>query len=130
ARAASLKAGLGFKAYGIKGSGTIGHSGNDATGKYQDSTTTNLSLGASYPLGDFIPGIKASFKEKTMKEIDPRKTNVNQKDKASTFQMKVSYKMWPKVVLGADVKSKKQTSNVAASEHEVGSASVTMTVIF
>ncbi|MCP4755122.1 MAG: hypothetical protein GY866_29955 [Proteobacteria bacterium] len=129
ARETSLKAGLGFKFGGIKGNFRFGQVTNDAKGKYQDSSTTSYGIKANYPQGDFFPGFGYSVRAKTMKE-ENASLGLAQNDSASTVLIKAGYKLSPKTILGMDVKTKTQTSNVEASEYSTTSITVSVTRIF
>ena len=129
-REAGLTAGLGFKSLGVGGNAKIGYSVNDAMGDYEDSSTVNYGLKLNYPIGDFIPGVGYTYKEKTRKNDNA--SGIKQKDKAGTAQAKLIYK-WKLLTdsqLSLTYKSKKQTSNVSTSNYSASVTTLALTYVF
>lgn len=130
AREIGLEGGLKIKSSRMSGTAMVGYNVNDAKGDYVDSAAAEIDIKAKYSIGDFIPGLGYSYKEKTGKNKNA--FGVKQKDKTSKVVAKVDYKweLIPDSLLSLKYQAKDQTSNVSTAEYSATEITLSLTIVF
>jgi hypothetical protein len=129
AREISLKAGIFYTDPAYKGNGKIGYASNDALGKYQDSTTVTYSIKVDFPMGDWIPSVGYSGRQKTQ-AIEDERVALTPTVSSGTVTAKVNYKLFAKTQLSFSYQMKNQTSNVDTQNFTLNTATLSVIHLF